>query len=149
MWWTRSMKRRPRALRPKTDGFDPRVLLSGYSPTAIEQLYLEELDERAARPGWFRRFARSGSSSVAPAQPLAMSPLLVESARLHSEDMIAENYFSHTALDGSGPGQQDQATGFPVLAGLRASSTTRNPPWPHRAFPRISRRWTPNSASPT
>jgi len=42
-----------------------------------------------------------------------MSMLLVESARLHSQDMIAQNYFSHTSPDGLGPQQRIQATGFP------------------------------------
>jgi hypothetical protein len=41
-----------------------------------------------------------------------MSPLLVESARLHSQDMIAENYFSHFTPAGIGPDQRIQATGF-------------------------------------
>ena len=41
-----------------------------------------------------------------------MSPLLVESARLHSQDMIAQNYFCHTRPRASALRQRIQAAGF-------------------------------------
>jgi hypothetical protein len=92
---------------------EARSLLSGYSPTAIEQLYLEELNDARFDPAAFGDSLGLNLSAVTPAQPLAMSTLLVESARLHSQDMIAQNYFSHTSPDGMGPEQRIQATGFP------------------------------------
>src|SRR5580658_1871470 len=113
MLWTHRVKRRPRGLRPAAERLEARSLLSGYLPTAIEQLYLEELDDARFDPAAFGDSLGLDLSSVAPAQPLAMSPLLVESARLHSQDMIAQNYFSHTSPEGVGPEQRIEATGFP------------------------------------
>jgi uncharacterized protein YkwD len=37
---------------------------------------------------------------------------LVASARAHSADMAAQDYFNHTALDGSSPGDRIAATGY-------------------------------------
>ena len=36
----------------------------------------------------------------APVAPLTMNGALRTAARLHSQDMAAQNYFSHTSLDG-------------------------------------------------
>jgi uncharacterized protein YkwD len=43
---------------------------------------------------------------------LSLNGDLVASARAHSADMAAQNYFSHTALDGSSPGDRIAATGY-------------------------------------
>jgi serralysin len=108
-----STKRRIRRLCPSPERLEARSLLSRDSPTAIEELYLEELNDARFDPAAFGTSLGLDLSSVAPSQPLAMNTLLVESARLHSQDMIAQNYFSHTAPDGMGPEQRIQATGFP------------------------------------
>jgi uncharacterized protein YkwD len=44
--------------------------------------------------------ATCGTTSYAPAPPLATSPALRCAARLHSKDMQDRNYFSHTTPDG-------------------------------------------------
>jgi len=46
---------------------------------------------------------------------LSLEATLAEAARLHSEDMIVNNYFSHTGLDGSTPWGRAAALGFDIL----------------------------------
>jgi hypothetical protein len=113
MLWTHSSKKRSRRLSPSPEGLEVRSLLAGDSPTAIEQLYLEELDDARFNPAAFGASLGLDLSSVAPSQPLAMSPLLVEAARDHSQDMIAQNYFSHVTPQGVDPVTRIQDTGFP------------------------------------
>jgi uncharacterized protein YkwD len=43
---------------------------------------------------------------------LSLNGDLVESARAHSADMAAQNYFDHTGLDGRSPGDRIAATGY-------------------------------------
>ena len=43
---------------------------------------------------------------------LSANAKLTAAAQLHSEDMAAKNYFSHTSLDGRGPGQRITAQGY-------------------------------------
>jgi hypothetical protein len=64
-----------------------------------------------------------------------MNTLLVESARGHSQDMIAQNYFSHYTPQGVGPGQRIQATGFNATADAESieyntNSTPVSTPFP-------------------
>ena len=79
MPWANLAKRRVRGIRPSPERLEARSLLSGYSPTAIEQLYLEELNDARFDPAAFGVSLGLDLSSVAPSQPLAMSTLLVES----------------------------------------------------------------------
>ena len=108
----RHTQRRPRSSRLFLEQLETRSLLSGYSPTTIEQLYLEQLDDARFNPVAYGTSVGLDLSYVLPSQPLAMSPSLVESARLHSQDMIAQNYFAHTTPEGVGPDQRIEATGF-------------------------------------
>lgn len=48
----------------------------------------------------------------APAAPLSLSPLLVQAAQAHSEDMLATKTMSHTGSDGSNPGERISRTGY-------------------------------------
>jgi hypothetical protein len=132
-------RRIPRALG--LERLEARSLLDGgFSPTAVEQLYLEELNDDRFDPVAYGDSLDSrvisdydylaagtdpihfglppgpGSdlSNVAPAQPLAMNTLLVQAARLHSQDMIARNYFGNIDPDGLSAGQRMKAAGFPV-----------------------------------
>jgi uncharacterized protein YkwD len=43
---------------------------------------------------------------------LSWNDQLFEAARLHSEDMAENNYFSHTSLDGRNPSDRVTATGY-------------------------------------
>lgn len=49
--------------------------------------------------------------------PLRVDSRLTTAARLHSEDMAAQNYFSHTSLDGRTPWQRMQAQGYTAGSG--------------------------------
>lgn len=109
----RTTRTRPsRILRPSPETIEPRALLSGYSPTAIEQYYLEQLDDARFNPAAYGVSLGIDLSGVAPAQPLAMNELLVQAARQHSQDMIAQGYFSHDTPQGADPGDRIAATGF-------------------------------------
>ncbi|MGB7981807.1 MAG: CAP domain-containing protein [Candidatus Nanopelagicales bacterium] len=60
-----------------------------------------------------RAVARScGTTNYAAAPALTMNPLLVRSARGHSQDMATNGYFSHTGLDGSLPWDRMRAVGY-------------------------------------
>lgn len=47
-----------------------------------------------------------------PAAALSWSPLLTQSAEVHSQDMAAKNFFSHTGSSGSTFGNRIDATGY-------------------------------------
>ena len=48
-----------------------------------------------------------------PAPPVSWSDNLAMAAYLHSEDMVLNNFFSHTGSDGSSPGQRISRQGYP------------------------------------
>jgi hypothetical protein len=133
MMRTRIAARRALALRPLPEELEPKTLLSGYTPTPIEELYLQELDDARFNPGAFGASQGLNLWNVAPAQPLAMNPDLVESARLHSQDMIANNYFGHISPAGLDPGQRMAAAGLPVQQW--AESIENNTNWTANATP--------------
>jgi hypothetical protein len=108
--------------------------LSGFSPTDVEQLYLELLDDARFNPAAYGTSLGIDLSGVAPAQPLAMNPLLVESARLHSQDMIAQNYFDHFTPQGVGPGARIAATGFGANGWAESIETNTNASQPGGNF---------------
>lgn len=54
-----------------------------------------------------------GSTPRGPAPPVSWSPELAMAAYLHSEDMALNDFFSHTGLDGSSPGQRISRQGYP------------------------------------
>ncbi len=119
--------RRRRALRPSPERVESRALLSGLSPTDVEQYYLELLDDARFNPAAYGQSLGIDLSGVAPAQPLAMDTLLVESARLHSQDMIAQDYFSHDSPQGTDPGDRIAATGFADTGWAESIETNTNP----------------------
>src|SRR5262249_51821913 len=76
-----------------------------------EQAMLEEINGFRAHPGTF--IADDGPlTSIPPSQPLAFDPLLIQAARLHSQDMHDRNYFNHVNPEGLGYDQRIRATGF-------------------------------------
>ncbi len=125
MFHTRPRTRR-RHFHPRTEDLESRALPSGFPPTDIEQLYLEELDDARFDPGAYGVALGLDLSGVAPAQPLAMNPLLVQAARLHSQDMIARNYFNHDTPEGIGPDQRIEATGFQQKGWAESIETNTN-----------------------
>jgi uncharacterized protein YkwD/N-acetylneuraminic acid mutarotase len=101
-----------RRCRPACEELEPRTLLSGFQPTAFEQLFLEDLNDARANPPAYGQSIGLDLSNVAPSQPLAFNPLLVEAARLHSQDMNDRAYFAHVTPDGITPAQREAAAGF-------------------------------------
>jgi uncharacterized protein YkwD len=98
--------------RPRLEELEPRQLLNGSQPTAMEQLFLERLNDARADPAAYGASIGLDLSGVAPSQPLAFSTLLVQAAQQHSQDMNARNYFSHYTPEGLGPGQRITNAGF-------------------------------------
>jgi N-acetylneuraminic acid mutarotase len=92
---------------------EPRLLLSGSPPTAGEQLFLQELNDARANPAAYGAAIGVDLSYVAPSPPLAFNPLLIQAARLHSQDMNDRGYFAHDTPGGITPAQRVAAAGFP------------------------------------
>jgi uncharacterized protein YkwD len=68
---------------------------------------LERINQRRAAG------ATCGSrGSFAPAPALRWNALLAQAAAAHSADMAAQNYFSHTSLDGRSMSDRVNATGY-------------------------------------
>lgn len=55
---------------------------------------------------------RCGKTRYGPAPPVSWSGSLATAARLHSRDMVAGNFFSHTGSDGSSAGQRILRQGY-------------------------------------
>src|SRR6266851_116000 len=91
---------------------EPRQLLSGYKPSAQEQLFLEDLNDARGNPAAYGASIGLDLSTVAPSQPLAFNTLLIEAARLHSQDMNNQGYFNHISPQGIDPGQRLTEAGF-------------------------------------
>ena len=53
-----------------------------------------------------------GSTVMPPVSPVAWNDLLALAADNHSKDMLANNYFNHTGLNGSTPGDRIRAVGY-------------------------------------
>ena len=117
--WMRSRRRRTFARRSRRSNRG-RCCRATRRRTS-SSYYLELLDDARFNPAAYGSSLGLDLSGVAPAQPLAMNPLLVESARLHSQDMIAQNYFSHTTPAGRRPRQRIAATGLQCDTGYAES----------------------------
>lgn len=91
---------------------EPRHVLSGYAPTAQEQLFLYLLNEARADPAAYGAKIGVDLSNAPPSQPLAFDTRLIQAARDHSADMSAQGYFDHLTPQGVNPGQRISATGF-------------------------------------
>lgn len=53
-----------------------------------------------------------GRRRFPPAPPLSLAPALTHAARVHSLDMAAHSFFSHTGSDGSSPGERVTRAGY-------------------------------------
>jgi fibronectin type 3 domain-containing protein/uncharacterized protein YkwD len=102
-----------RAGRLTLELLETRQVLSGYTPTGLEQEFLERLNDARANPTAYGQSVGVDLSTVAPSQPLAFNTSLIQSSRDHSQDMSNNNYFGHTGSDGSSPFQRMSADGFP------------------------------------
>ena len=104
-------------------------------------IYLELLNDARFNPAAYGSSLGIDLSAVAPAQPLAMNMLLVESARLHSQDMIAQNYFSHITPGGVDPGARIAATGFAANGWAESIETNTEPSQFGGSFPANYETW--------
>ena len=64
----------------RVEELETRRVLSGVQPTAAEQLLLEQLNDIRANPAAYGAAIGLDLSGVAPAQPLAIDPLLTQAA---------------------------------------------------------------------
>jgi uncharacterized protein YkwD len=106
---------------------EPRQLLSGSPPAAVEQLLLERLNDVRADPAAYGRSIGLDLSRVVPTSPLAFQPLLTQVAREHSQDMNDRGYVSHTTPEGQS--LLDRLTwgvGFPWTAYGESIAAGRN-----------------------
>jgi hypothetical protein len=81
---------------------EPRTAPVGVSPSAIETLYLERLNDLRAYPSLYGVGIGADLSGIAPAPPLAFDTTLIFVARRHSQDMLERGYFDSTTPDGVG-----------------------------------------------
>jgi uncharacterized protein YkwD len=63
--------------------------------------------------------------AAAGCQALRADQALVRAAQLHSEDMAANDYMSHTSLDGRGPGERAAAQGYTSWSGENVAKGQR------------------------
>jgi hypothetical protein len=101
---------------PRVEELEQRLQLSGFQPTAVEQLFLERLNDARANPAAYGASIGLNLSRVAPAPPLAFNTRLVQAAYLHSRDMFTRHYFAHDTPQGITPLQRMQGAGVPAAA---------------------------------
>jgi len=83
--------------------FAPAVAMSG---AAAGRRVLDLVNQARATP------RSCGRQAYPAARPVRWNETLAEAARLHSEDMARNNYFSHGGRDGSNPGQRVERVGY-------------------------------------
>jgi serralysin len=109
---------RPR--RPRVglvvEELEPRLPLASAQPTALEQEFLERLNDARANPAAHGRSIGLDLSHVKPSRPLAFDRHLLAAARGHSLDMATRNYFAHVTPDGVNPFKRIRAAGFVAVA---------------------------------
>jgi uncharacterized protein YkwD len=103
-----------RRVRLALEHLETRCVLSGVQPTAQDQLFLERLNDVRANPAAYGAAINLPAiDNVAPAAPLAWDSRLIQAATLHSQDMSANNYFSHYDPAGHDPGWRETQAGYP------------------------------------
>jgi uncharacterized protein YkwD len=84
----------------------PFAPLVGVSEQAAGRRVLDLVNQARATP------RNCGNAKFNAARPLRWNDVLAESSRLHSEDMVRYDYFSHTGHDGSDPAQRVERAGY-------------------------------------
>ena len=97
----------------RLESLEPRTMLA-FEPTAAETLltYLVNETRRAPEATATRLSVNLPVGQRGPFAPLVVNESLLKAARLHSDDMLANNYMSHYGLNGSSPGQRATAAGY-------------------------------------
>ena len=102
------------------ESLEPRRLLAIVNLTANEQLLLELINRtRSAPVAEAQRLGIDLNEGLAPGtisgvakQPLAPHQTLIDAARLHSQDMLDRDYFSHTTPEGLDADARAAALGY-------------------------------------
>jgi uncharacterized protein YkwD len=71
-----------------------------------------EADVMAAVNAWRARGATCGTQAYPAVGALAWNAQLTQASLVHSDDMVARNFFSHTGSDGSSAGQRATRAGY-------------------------------------
>lgn len=89
------------------------------SATQLEQLSLERINRARLRPAQEAALngiaideGAPGKLDTVPKQPVALNTSLNQSAKTHSRDMLAQNYFEHNSLTGKTPFQRMSDAGY-------------------------------------
>lgn len=89
------------------------------SATQLEQLSLERINRARLRPAQEASMngiaideGAPGKLDTVPKQPVALNTSLNQSAKAHSRDMLAQNYFEHNSLTGKTPFQRMSDAGY-------------------------------------
>lgn len=98
--------------RLQVELLEDRQVLAGFQPSAVEQLMLERLNDARADPAAYGQSIGLDLANVAPSAPLAFNPVLIQSARQHSQDMNNRSYFQHNTPEGLTPGDRMKAAGY-------------------------------------
>ena len=87
--------------------------------TQLEQLSLERSNRARLRPAQEAAMngiaideGAPGRLDATPKQPVALNTFLNQSAKGHSRDMLAQNYFEHDSLDGDSPFKRMNDAGY-------------------------------------
>lgn len=124
LWGHRRCRRRATRRRCGLVGdevLESRVVLTPVSLTDHEQLMLEFINRARANPAAeasrygiaLNAGLPAGTISTEPKQPLAPHQSLINASRLHSQDMLDQDYFSHTSLSGTSPAGRATTAGYP------------------------------------
>src|SRR5262249_23945619 len=96
--------------------------------SAVEQVFLERLNDARANPAAYGATIGVNLGNVAPSPALAFDPRLVDAARGHSQDMNDRNYFDHNTPEGLTPWDRMTNAGFPWVSAGESIGAGYNPP---------------------
>ena len=110
---------------PRFESLERRDLMTAVNMNPYDQLLLELVNRARANPGAeaalygidLNAGLAPGTISNTAKQPLAPNQLLINAAGAHSDDMLANNYFSHTNLSGQSPSDRAAAAGYSTWVG--------------------------------
>jgi uncharacterized protein YkwD len=101
-------------VRLQVEELESRLTPSGLQPSALEQEFLERLNDARANPPAYGASIGLNLAGVAPSQPLAFNTRLIAAARGHAGDMATRGYFAHFTPEGVSPGKRMRQAGFPA-----------------------------------
>jgi hypothetical protein len=112
-WFRRAKRVRPFHNAPRLEELETRCLLA--APTAVEQVFLERLNDARANPAAYGQSIGVDLSGVAPRPPLAFNTQLIDASLGHSQYMNATGQFNHEGIGDGTPGSRVNAAGFSFI----------------------------------